>query len=446
VTGYRLYLGTSQVGTSSSTSYVFSGLSCGTSYTLGVAAVDAAGNVSGTATLAVTTTACSSGGGSSFACYGAGASCYTPLACTTTISSGLQTAIANAAAGAVICLSAAGSPYPTLSTSAVKSADVTIQAAPGASVSIGGLNLTGTSHLVFQNLTSTGASVYGATHTHLRYISFTGSSLACTSSSCGTGVVANADVSFEHDRFDNIQNGTYEARLAFRGQDNNITASGFTVSDSHFGGTGLNGGWGGCSDGVGLVGSVTAVTIGPGNEFDHLQQGSCGSINGAHVDPIQFYGATNTLVTGNWFHNNGDGSGGIMSPDGDDGYTVSNNVFDQTGMYAYAVDVEGCSGCTVSHNVIRNANVFAGVSNGGSPTSNLIVRDNLFQNGGIGSEGSATFTASYNLNCSCSGLGNITGTPIYTGGTNPTTYGGFHLAAGSPGKGAASDGTDIGIR
>ena len=103
---------------------------------------------------------------------------------------------------------------------------------------------------------------------------------------------------------------------------------------------------------------------------------------------------------------------------------------------AYAVDVEGCSGCTVSHNVIRNANVFAGVSNGGSPTSNLIVRDNLFQNGGIGSEGSATFTASYNLNCSCSGLGNITGTPIYTGGTNPTTYGGFHLASGSPGKGA----------
>jgi len=446
VTGYRLYLGGSQVGTSTSTSYVFSGLSCGTSYTLGVAAVDAAGNVSGTATLGAATATCSGGGGSTFDCYGANASCYTALACTTTISSGLQTAIANAAAGAVICLSAAGSPYPTLSTSAVKSADVTIQAAPGASVSIGGLNLTGTSHLVFQNLTSTGASVYGATHTHLRYISFTGSSLACTSSSCGTGVVANADVSFEHDRFDNIQNGTYEARLAFRGQDNNITASGFTVSDSHFGGTGLNGGWGGCSDGVGLVGSVTAVTIGPGNEFDHLQQGSCGSINGAHVDPIQFYGATNTLVTGNWFHNNGDGSGGIMSPDGDDGYTVSNNVFDQTGMYAYAVDVEGCSGCTVSHNVIRNANVFAGVSNGGSPTSNLIVRDNLFQNGGIGSEGSATFTASYNLNCSCSGLGNITGTPIYTGGTNPTTYGGFHLASGSPGKGAASDGTDMGIR
>ena len=52
VTGYRLYLGGSQVGTSPSTSYLFSGLTCGTSYTLGVAAVDAAGNVSGTATIA----------------------------------------------------------------------------------------------------------------------------------------------------------------------------------------------------------------------------------------------------------------------------------------------------------------------------------------------------------------------------------------------------------
>ena len=62
VTGYRVYLNGSQVGTSSSPSYGFSGLACGTSYTLGVAAVDAAGNVSGTATLSVTTAACSGGG------------------------------------------------------------------------------------------------------------------------------------------------------------------------------------------------------------------------------------------------------------------------------------------------------------------------------------------------------------------------------------------------
>jgi chitodextrinase len=58
VTGYRLFLNGTQAGTSATTSYAFSGLSCGTSYTLGVAAYDAAGNVSATATVSAATTAC----------------------------------------------------------------------------------------------------------------------------------------------------------------------------------------------------------------------------------------------------------------------------------------------------------------------------------------------------------------------------------------------------
>ena len=58
VTGYRVFQGGSQVGTSATTSYTYTGLTCGTTYTLGVAAVDAAGNVSGTATKNVTTAAC----------------------------------------------------------------------------------------------------------------------------------------------------------------------------------------------------------------------------------------------------------------------------------------------------------------------------------------------------------------------------------------------------
>ena len=51
------------MGTSRTTGYAFSGLGCATAYTLGVAAVDAAGNVSGVATASVTTAACSGGGG-----------------------------------------------------------------------------------------------------------------------------------------------------------------------------------------------------------------------------------------------------------------------------------------------------------------------------------------------------------------------------------------------
>jgi chitodextrinase len=58
VAGYRLYVGGTQVGTATTTSYTFTGLTCGTTYTLGVAAVDAAGNLSATATASPSTSAC----------------------------------------------------------------------------------------------------------------------------------------------------------------------------------------------------------------------------------------------------------------------------------------------------------------------------------------------------------------------------------------------------
>jgi hypothetical protein len=38
------------------------------------------------------------------------------------------------------------------------------------------------------------------------------------------------------------------------------------------------------------------------------------------------------------------------------------------------------------------------------------------------------------------------GVPVYVGGENPSTWADYALAPGSPGKGAASDGLDVGIR
>ena len=58
VTGYNVYVGRSKVGSTASTSYLFSGLSCGTAYTLGVQAYDAARNRSSTSKVSVTTAAC----------------------------------------------------------------------------------------------------------------------------------------------------------------------------------------------------------------------------------------------------------------------------------------------------------------------------------------------------------------------------------------------------
>ena len=58
VTGYGLYRGGVQTGTSSSTTGIFSGLTCNTNYTLAVDAYDAAGNHSAKSRVMVATTAC----------------------------------------------------------------------------------------------------------------------------------------------------------------------------------------------------------------------------------------------------------------------------------------------------------------------------------------------------------------------------------------------------
>jgi chitodextrinase len=61
VTGYNVFVGRFKVGSTANTSYVFSGLSCGTTYTLGVQAYDGAGNRSGTAKVSTATAACAPG-------------------------------------------------------------------------------------------------------------------------------------------------------------------------------------------------------------------------------------------------------------------------------------------------------------------------------------------------------------------------------------------------
>ncbi len=58
VAGYDIYRAGTKVGTATTTSYPINGLSCGTAYSVGVRALDAAGNTSPQATISVTTSAC----------------------------------------------------------------------------------------------------------------------------------------------------------------------------------------------------------------------------------------------------------------------------------------------------------------------------------------------------------------------------------------------------
>jgi hypothetical protein len=63
VLGYDVFVNGARVGTSAGTSYTFGGLVCGTTYTLGVDAFDAAGNASQAASVSGSTGSCSGGGG-----------------------------------------------------------------------------------------------------------------------------------------------------------------------------------------------------------------------------------------------------------------------------------------------------------------------------------------------------------------------------------------------
>jgi hypothetical protein len=123
-------------------------------------------------------------------------------------------------------------------------------------------------------------------------------------------------------------------------------------------------------------------------------------------------------------------------------------VFQCTCIYPYSIVVCGGDYRLIQHNTFAGGGeVRMDDSTGPSPTNN-VVRDNVFANGGdiINLCGCNWGTNDHNLNSGQSGVGEITGTPVFTGGASPSTYDGYHLAGGSPGKDVASDGTDMGIR
>jgi hypothetical protein len=194
---------------------------------------------------------------------------------------------------------------------------------------------------------------------------------------------------------------------------------------------------------VDVVGDAYGVQIGPGNEFTGLQQSGCT----AHIDPIQLYGSSHTLIAGNWFHDNGDGSGGIMAPDGGDHEQIINNVF-VAAAYPGMLQLGSQVGTLIAHNTFVGGAIDIGShKTGENASTGDVARDNVITSD-LGTPDPGN-TEDDNLcsvtETSCSGAHDVKGSPIFVGGSKPTSYAGYRLAAGSPGKGAASDGTDMGI-
>ena len=353
-----------------------------------------------------------------------------PQHCTKTTGVGARLAslIASAARGSVVCLT--GGDFGHVAIRNIhKTKPVVVRPVTGSSASVD-LEIAASSGLRFVGLTISDLLMTNSADITLSRNTFTGMSLVQTQ-------LSHAKILFDSNRLDgnNASPDSYEGRLTIRGY-NNTKPVGVTISNNHFGG--------GCSDGVQVTGDAYGVRIGPGNNFTGLRQGGCV----AHVDPIQLYGGPHVVVTGNYFHDNGDGTGGMESFDGDDYGTVTNNVFVCTCIYPHSVSANGGDNWTVTHNTFAGGgDISLGIANDGDAPSGNLVRDNVFTGrGGISAAGSTWGTNDHNLNAGVPGTRNLRGTPVFVGGKRPKSYQGYRLARGSRGKGAASDGSDLGIR
>jgi len=357
------------------------------------------------------------------------------------------TQIAAANPGQTLCLATGN--YGTWSGVTKTSPGVTITAAAGATPTITIAFYQPSSPiaawLILDNLTIPSAQFSGAVnHITVQNSTLTGSTLfyansGATNNLCSSCPAMNNNVIlFNNDLFNSTGDtgtGRFDAVLA------GPTPAGVTLTNSTF--------VGGCDDGINFDTGGYGFTIGPGNVFHDMLQGSCGN----HIDPIQFIGSSSPgpVITGNYFYNN---TTGIAAYDGANNAQINNNVIVnavQDGLLVAGLD----SSSVVEHNtVIGGDGIICGQTHEGNNCT-ATFRNNITKNFSVGggtSVGQVPVYFDYNL-CtagSCAfgsnsaGAHSLNGTPTYVGGSSPATYAGYALTSTSLGHLAGSDGKDIG--
>lgn len=264
-------------------------------------------------------------------------------------------------------------------------------------------------------------TIKNSTFTGVAYLRFCGSQ--------------QTNVVFDHNLHDNIDPGLFEGRIHLPGA--GPTGDCGAVIENSILSNGI-------SDGIQT--GVDGLEI-RNNLFENLIDCGCGP----HTDPIQLFGVSDTIVSGNWIHN---ATTGIMNYDGGNAdNVVENNVLNGVaGDAGFAViNLGGGTRESVIHNTILGSGKAINFgSKAGQQATNVVVRDNITP-GGVQSSGSgsaATYTQNdYNLcttTTDCAGAHRVTGSATFTGGATPSTMAGFVLTGASLGLNAASDGLDMG--
>jgi hypothetical protein len=344
----------------------------------------------------------------------------------------LPAAFASARGGETIYLASGN--YGTF-TGGMKSAVVTLRPEPGATPTMA-VKFSPAANITLEGLTITSADL-GDPRTHditVRNSRFNRAGVVFR-----TGELQNAHIVFDHNVHSNYVkcSGCYEGRVQLASRTSQ--PDGVTIEHSAF--------YGGDGDGIQNGGNGTRIV---GNKFYDLQQDPNSS---AHTDSIQLYGSSNTVIRGNYVH---DVAVGVMAADGADHETIENNVFDVTGS-PYALTVLSDRGSVIRHNTVwgggrcdyklRCGVLYLGNKPGDPVSQGTTVVDNILTRI-CACNGSRTvgLTEDYNLISTEAGVGahDIHGSPAYTGGTSPSTRGGFALTAHSRGRAAADDGSDMG--
>ena len=350
--------------------------------------------------------------------------------------SNLSSVFASAAPGDVVVLASGN--YGTFE-GGHKPGVVTLRPAPGAQVTIE-LNFRNASNIAvvgIQNITEAWLEGSQTKNITVRGSYFSGQT------TFRTGSLQNANILFDGNRHGpwSTCSGCTEARMWF--PQKTSQPSGITVQNSVFGP-------GGDSDGIQNGSRGTQIL---NNTFVGITQKSGGL---AHADAIQLYGSSNTVIRGNFFL---DVSNCLMAPDGADHEIYEDNVCVQkvgNGTVG-AMQLGSDDGSRIVHNTFYDSGgrdcdyntrcgiMSFGAKDGDPAPSGTVVRDNIVASL---SQFSSSQSQSYNLFTSDSrnGSGNIFGRPSYVGGARPMTKAGYRLAPGSIGKGAASDGLDMGAR
>lgn len=429
VAGYRLFLDGSQVGTTTTTSYSFTGLACATSYTLGVAAYDAFGDVSGTATVSHATAACGTGGGAVANLWvdSNGGSCTrspTPMAYSDAKACGSF----QAAYGAALCGDLVGvqpGTYPAQSISSgtkscSSSSQVVFTSVPGSacssntSVSMPSFSIS-VAYVELQCMnadpagTTSCASVSGSSHTSVIWVTLDHMAMHC-------GWFDSDHLRVTGSTFgpDNTCQTGMEDLVDFRANSTNIN----DVTFDHD--------------------TFETVTAPP--DFE------CGT--GEHVDSMQGYGMANLTISNSVFYGCPGQciifrpyNGGTPGP-----ITIVNSIFNEPQDPGQAIDIgsdsqsdgDHCNGPILIENntFVNGAAVHGGCWNGPSVT----FRNNIMTSSSCGFGGGAGYGNNVFYSGSTCGTSPKACTPAYVAPTTSrTSPGNFHLAATDTcAKGAAN--------